>query len=300
MAVTKPHLKWEIFTNAKSWYTKTMLKRIFLALFLLIGLTMSAQAQVVVAGYQGEWERSTVHDCKFTTNVAALGVSVPTTLAGTPAVKIYKDSATGTETTTGVTLTANFDSITGLNDLSIDTSNAFYAVGSDFAAVITQGTLGGTSVAGTVVCSFSVMFRPADLQYIDGLATSGNNATLNLKQLTVVPDVNTDAITITPSGTGLGIKGSGLAIARAIAYSNFQFKLVRASDNKTPVTGATVTATIMKDGGTFAAIVGTVVEDTLGWYHVPLSAGEMTADEIVLRFVSATSNTAEFKLHTNP
>jgi len=94
---------------------------------------------------------------KFTTRTAAC---VPTTLAGTPAVKVYVGSATDTEINTGVTLVADFDGVTGLNNVLIDLSAAaFYATGQDYAVVITTGTVDGVSVVGEVVATFSIENR---------------------------------------------------------------------------------------------------------------------------------------------
>ena len=84
----------------------------------------------------------------------------PITLAGTPALSVYKDGST-TETTTGVTLTVDFDSRTGHHLFAIDTSDAFYASGSDFRVVITTGTVDSISVVGAQVGSFSLFNRSA-------------------------------------------------------------------------------------------------------------------------------------------
>ena len=85
--------------------------------------------------------------------------SVPTTLSGTPAISVYKTNST-TESTAGVTLTADFDSVTGLNHVRIDTSaDAFYAASSDYMVVITTGTVDSVSYVGTVVATFSIANR---------------------------------------------------------------------------------------------------------------------------------------------
>lgn len=108
--------------------------------------------------YIGDFRVAAVHDHKFTSRSFSTGV--PTTLAGTPACSVYKDNNT-TQTTTGVTLTVDFDGVTGLNNVNVDTANAFYAAGSNFDVVITTGTVGGVSVVGEVVYSFSVEARSA-------------------------------------------------------------------------------------------------------------------------------------------
>ncbi len=88
---------------------------------------------------------------------------VPTDMAGTPAISVYKNSLT--ESTSGVTLTQTYDSRVGLNHVVIDTSqsSSFYAADNDFSVVITTGTLGGVSMIGYVVGSFSLMTERTNL-----------------------------------------------------------------------------------------------------------------------------------------
>lgn len=105
----------------------------------------------------GDFATSAVIDHKFTT-VTTTGA--PTQLAGTPAISVYKDNST-TQSTSGVTLAVDFDTVTGLNNVRVDTSadGTFYSAGSNFQIVITTGTVGGTSVVGYVVGSFSLENR---------------------------------------------------------------------------------------------------------------------------------------------
>lgn len=110
--------------------------------------------------YLGDINTSDIIDTKFTTVAASTGA--PTTLSGTPAISVYKDNST-TQSTSGVTLSVDFDSVTGLNNVRIDTSSdgSFYAAGSNFQIVITTGTVGGTSAVGYVVGEFSIQKRAA-------------------------------------------------------------------------------------------------------------------------------------------
>lgn len=101
---------------------------------------------------------------KFTTRTTT---GAPTTLAGTPVVKVYKANDTGTETATGVTLSVDFDGVTGLNNVLIDLSNgAFFAVAKDYGVIITTGTVGGVSVVGEVVGTFSIENRFAEVDTV--------------------------------------------------------------------------------------------------------------------------------------
>lgn len=141
---------------------------------------------------------------KFTTRTLA---GAPATLTG-GVVKVYKASATDSETATGVTLAADFDGVTGLNNVLIDLSaDAFYAVANDYSVVITTGTVDSVSVVGEVLATFSIENRSdsagvteiltrvpdATAGAAGGLLIAGNNAgTTTFGALTV-----TGAATIT-------------------------------------------------------------------------------------------------------
>jgi hypothetical protein len=108
---------------------------------------------------------------------------LPTTLAGTPVISVYKDNATGTEKTsaeTYITLTVDFDSITGTHHVEIDTSgDAFFAVGADYTVRITAGTVDGVSVVGYVLGHFSIenRFDEVDVTAWAGTATTISSTT---------------------------------------------------------------------------------------------------------------------------
>ena len=103
----------------------------------------------------GDFDASTVVYGKFTTFRPSTGA--PHTLGGTPALSVYKDNST-TQSTAGVTLSADFDSVTGLNHFAIDTSSdgTFYSAGSFFDIVVTTGSVDSVSAVGTVVGSFTI------------------------------------------------------------------------------------------------------------------------------------------------
>lgn len=100
-----------------------------------------------------DYAPSSVLDFKFRTSSAGTGA----TLSGTPAVSVYKNNST-TQSTSGVALTVDFDGVTGLNNVRVDTSadGTFYSAGSSFQIVFTAGTVGGVSVAGHVVEEFTL------------------------------------------------------------------------------------------------------------------------------------------------
>lgn len=108
--------------------------------------------------FYGELDVGQTLTFKFTTRSFSTGA--PATLSGTPALSVYKAGST-TESTAGVTLTADYDSRTGMNNVVIDTSadGTFYSTATDFDIVITTGTVGGVSVVGEVVGHFSIRNR---------------------------------------------------------------------------------------------------------------------------------------------
>lgn len=112
----------------------------------------------------GDFKPGDILRFKFTT-VNASGV--PTTLAGTPVISVYKDDSVA-ESVAGVSLTPDFDARTGMHHVVIDTSAdlAFYTDLSQFEVAITTGTVGGSSVVGYVPRRFT-------LGMLAGLMTAG-------------------------------------------------------------------------------------------------------------------------------
>lgn len=78
----------------------------------------------------------------------------PVALSG-GTLRVYKQGS-DVQDDSGITLTADYDSVTGLNAVVVDTSSdtTFYAGPAEFAAVLTAGTAGGVSVTGARVFSF--------------------------------------------------------------------------------------------------------------------------------------------------
>ncbi len=101
----------------------------------------------------------------FSTNSQA-GAAVAPTTAGT--VTVYKDNGT-TGTTNGVTYTPGFNALTGVNLVTIATSDAFYAAGHDYTVVLTGAVIDGQTV-NAVLADFAMAFRAAtaDLSTIKG------------------------------------------------------------------------------------------------------------------------------------
>jgi hypothetical protein len=152
----------------------------------------------------GDYDASTVIYGKFTTFQPTTGA--PFTLAGSPALSVYKDNST-TQSTAGVTLTTDFEGggVPGFNHFAIDTSadGTFYSVGSFFDIVITAGTVDSVSVLGSVVASFTLRKNSALKP-----ATAGRTLVVDAAGL-----ADATAVKVGPTGSGTA-QTAGDIIAR--------------------------------------------------------------------------------------
>ncbi len=109
--------------------------------------------------YLGDVRLGVNLDFQFTTRSFTTGA--PTQLAGSPVISAYVDNST-TQLTAGITLTVDFDSVTGLNNVRVVLSGGNgYATATNVGFVITTGTVGGVSVVGEVVGQVSIENRSA-------------------------------------------------------------------------------------------------------------------------------------------
>jgi hypothetical protein len=93
-------------------------------------------------------------DVKFTTTEPDTGA--PATLAGTPVVSAYVGNST-TQITAGITLSVDFDGVTGLHNVRVvATTGNGYADGTDVSLVITTGTVDAVSAVGYVIENFTI------------------------------------------------------------------------------------------------------------------------------------------------
>lgn len=136
---------------------------------------------------------------KFSTRSFSTGA--PTTLAGTPVISAYEDDSL-TQITAGITLTADFDSVTGLNHVTVVATGANgFEAGKQYDLVITTGTVGGVSVVGEVVATFSLEAEAAftRLGAPAGASIAADIATVD----GVVDSILVDTAEIGAAGAGL-------------------------------------------------------------------------------------------------
>lgn len=233
---------------------------------------------------------------KFFATTAA--TTAPTTFAGTPAIAVLKDG-TLTPSTAGVTLTVDVDTgggaVTGFNRLQINTAadTNFYSSGiggSKFTAFVTAGTVDGVSRVGYVVYEFRLgalipydLPTRTDLLVTNGLITTAETSVL--ADLALVR-MNTDNL---PS-----------AVKKNTALNAFPFFMVRSTDHVTGATGLAVTAERSLDGGAFAPTTNAPTEIANGIYIINLSAADLNANTVALRFTASNADPRIVTLVTKP
>jgi len=208
--------------------------------------------------YLGDYAEDATLNFKFSTHKAD---GTPIALAGTPAISVYKANGT-TQSTAGVTLTTDFDSVTGLNNVLIDLSaDAFYAVANDYQVVITTGTVDSVSVVGTVLAHFSIENR-YELQTGDVYPVVAKETTLATVAGyldTEIADIKakTDLIPASPAAVGSAMTltsdyplKTDLATKAEIAAINEKIDTIDSNVDAILVdTGTTIPALINSDSG---------------------------------------------------
>ncbi len=111
-----------------------------------------------MSDFYGDIRLGDTIDVKFTTRQIS---GAPATLASSPVISAYLGNNT-TELTAGITLTVDFDSRTGLNNVRVVASNGNgYATATNYELVITTGTVNSVSVVGECIGAFSIENRSA-------------------------------------------------------------------------------------------------------------------------------------------
>lgn len=156
--------------------------------------------------YIGDFALGQTFDTKFTTRQIS---GAPSTLASSPVISAYVGNST-TEITAGITLSVDFDSRTGLNNVRVvATSGNGYATASDYQLVITTGTVNSVSVVGEVIAEFSIENRQSNVKFWNGTAVA-TPATAGIPDVNVKNINNVAAATPGASG-GILIAGSNAA-----------------------------------------------------------------------------------------
>lgn len=150
-----------------------------------------------MAPYLGDFRRS--QTVRFQWNsFNSSGASVTRATNGT--ISVYKDGGT-TQTTTGVTDTEDFDTLTGVHDVAIATTDAFYVPGSDYTVVLSAATIDSQTV-NAVLAHFSIENRFQG-EIRKGTAQAGAAGTITLDaSASATDDFYNGCLVFLESGTG--------------------------------------------------------------------------------------------------
>jgi len=96
-----------------------------------------------------------------------------------------------------------------------------------------------------------------------------------------------------------GVLQAQTGIMKNASLDNFEFVMILSSDHVTPAESKTVTATISKDGGAFAACTNSASHISGGAYKISLTQAEMNADIISLKFSATGCDTRFITLKTS-
>lgn len=152
--------------------------------------------------YAGDFSLDQTVRLMFDTNDAAGGATGLDT-AGT--VSVYKDGST-TQSTAGVTVTNNFDGVTGIHLVEIDTSaSTFYVVGADYHVVLAGGDIDGETI-NAVLGSFSIENRRTEVLTHCSVATDNTATSFTLGgTLSSTNDFYNGQLLVGTSGTNKGV-----------------------------------------------------------------------------------------------
>lgn len=87
-------------------------------------------------------------------------------------------------------------------------------------------------------------------------------------------------------------------IPKSTPFSNITFLMVDATDDITPKTGLSPTATVSRDGGAFGAASGTVAEIASGYYQFDASATDMSGGLVTFKFAATGANDTTISIRT--
>lgn len=231
--------------------------------------------------YIGDFRLAKTFDTKFCT-VTTTGA--PTQLASSPVISAYPDNST-TQLTAGITLTVDFDGVTGLNNIRVvATGGNGYATATNYQLVITTGTVGGTSVVGYVPAEFSIEARSALMP--------------TTVDRTIVVDAaglaDANAVKVGPTGSGTAQTARDLGASVLLAAG--QKVDVDTIKTNPVVNGGTVTfatnTTVANTTGAVGSVTGNVGGSVASIATNGIASGAFTAGAITATAIAANAITS--------
>ncbi|MCI0556865.1 MAG: hypothetical protein MN733_00080 [Nitrososphaera sp.] len=235
--------------------------------------------------YFGDISLEDTIDIKFCT-VTTTGA--PTQLAGTPVISAYPGNST-TQLTAGITLTVDFDSVTGLNNVRVAATGANgYATATNYALVITTGTVGGTSVVGYVVGSFSIENRVLNAAKIATDAITAAKIAAGAIGASEIADGAIDAATFAAGAITATVIADGAIDAATFAAGAIDATAIAANAiTSSEIADGAITAAKFAAGAIDATAIAT---DAIGSAELSTAAANKIRDTIMPPINTAFSN----------
>lgn len=216
--------------------------------------------------YIGDFNLGDTFDTKFTTRQIS---GAPATLSSSPVISAYVGNST-TEITAGITLTVDFDSRTGLNNVRVvATSGNGYATASNYQLVITTGTVNSVSVVGEVIAEFSIEARSA------GLKPTVAGRTLDVSS---TGEAGIDWANVGSPTTAVDLSGTTIKTTQKVDVDTIKTNPVVNGGTITFPTNATVASTTNITAGTVTT--ATNVTTVNGLANNVITAASINADAI--------------------
>lgn len=243
---------------------------------------------------------------KFTSRQFSTGA--PFTLAGTPVISVYEENNL-TQITAGVSVTADYDSVTGLNEVAIvATGGNGYEAGKYYDAVITTGTVDSVSVVGEVVKHFRIgpAENNAGEEIVDVASVGGTAQTAgDIPALITTVDTVVDAVKVKtdflPSATAGAAGGVFIAGTNAATVVTTSFTSTF-TGNLTGNVGGNVTGTVGSVVGAVGSVAGNVDGNVTGSVGSNLELGptEVNTEVADVLKTDATAGLSQGKPPENP
>lgn len=122
----------------------------------------------------------------------------------------------------------------------------------------------------------------------------------NTSVFVITPESIVPAAITTTSGAVTVLSSSANTLRKNVAFDNYAFKMVDATDLKTAETGVTVTAQRSIDGAAFASCANAVSEIANGFYKINLANTDLNGNCILLRFTGTGCHPTEVIIITQP
>ena len=213
--------------------------------------------------YLGDFRLGDTFDTKFTT-VTTTGA--PTALASGTVVA-YPGNST-TEVTGGITLSADFDGRTGLNNVRVvATSGNGYATATNYQLVLSVGTVGGTSVVGYVIAEFSIEARSAVMP----------TTAARTLDVSATGEAGVDWANVGSPTTSLALTGTTIATTQKVDLETIKTNPVVNAGTVTFPTTATLASTTNITAGTVTTATNLTNAPTAGDFTATMKTSIGTA-----------------------